>query len=119
VGVDGAALQVAVVSGAGQSVPATWALVPVVVQVTDGAGHAVAGATVSVYQTVEPGAACSGRGRCPAEAVVAQAQSSGVSDVDGMVSVTPLQQSGVAEVTNMVVTVGTQGFVSLALSKGW
>ena len=99
--------------------PATWALVPVVVQVKDGAGHPVAGAVVSVYQTVEPGAACSGRGRCPAEAMVEQAQNSGVSDVDGMVSVTPLQQNGVAEVTNIAMTVGTQGFVSLSLSKGW
>ena len=119
VGVGGAGLQVAVVSGAGQAVAATGALGPVVVQVTDGAGHPVAGAVVSVYQTVEPGAACPGRGRCPAEAVVEQGQSSGVSDVNGLVTVTPLQESGVAEVTNMVVTVGTQGFASLALTKGW
>ncbi len=119
VGVDGAALQVVAVSGAGQSVAANAALGTVEVQVTDGAGHPVAGAVVSVYQTVEPGAACPPRGRCPAEAVLEQAQSSGVSDVNGLVSVTPLQESGVAEVTNMVVTVGTQGFASLALSKGW
>ena len=65
------------------------------------------------------GSGLSGAGRCPAEAVVEQGQSSGVSDVNGLVSVTPMQESGVAEVTNMVVTVGTQGFASLALSKGW
>jgi hypothetical protein len=112
-------LQVTVVSGAGQSVTATGTLAPVVVMVTDAAGHPVAGATVSVYQTVEPGAACPARGRCPAEAVVEQGQTSGVSDADGLLSVTPLQESGVAEVTNIVVTTGTQGFASLALSKGW
>ncbi len=119
VGVGGAGLQATVVSGAGQAVSASGALGPVEVQVTDGAGHPVVGAVVSAYQTVEPGAACPGRGRCPAEAVSEQGQSSVVSDVNGLVSVTPLQESGVAEVTNMVVTVGTQGFASLALTKGW
>ena len=118
-GVDSSSLQVGVVSGAGQSIAASGTLGAVVVQVTDGVGHPVAGAAVEVYQTVEPGVACPAQGRCPAQPVGQKGQSAAVSDADGMVTVTPMQLSGVPEVTNLVVTAGTQGFVSLALSKGW
>jgi hypothetical protein len=119
VGVDAGALQVVVVSGAGQAVAVSGTLGTVVVRVIDEVGNPVAGAAVQVYQAVEPGVACPARGRCPAEAVAEQRQSSTVSDVDGLVSVAPLQESGVAEVTNLVVTAGTQGFASLALTKEW
>ena len=118
-GVDASVLQVGVVSGAGQAVSAGGTLGAVVVQVTDGAGHPVAGAAVEVYQTVEPGVACPALGRCPAQPVGQKGQSAAVSDADGLVTVTPMQLSGVAEVTNLVVTAGMQGFVSLALTKGW
>ena len=79
----------------------------------------VAGSPVQIYQTLEPGAACPSRGRCPSQAVEQQAQSTAASDANGLVSVTPLDQAGIAEVTNIVVTAGTQGFASLALTKGW
>jgi hypothetical protein len=117
--VDPSALQVQVVSGAGQSIPATATLGTVVVQITNLAGHPVAGAAVQIYQTLEPGVACPTRGRCPSQAVEQQAQSAAVSDANGLASVTPLDQADVAEVTNIVVTAGTQGFASLALTKGW
>ena len=118
-GVDASVFQVAVVSGSGQVISAGALLGPVVVQVVDGAGHPIAGATVSVHQTVEPGVVCPVHGRCPAVAVEEQGQSSAVSDANGLVTVVPLQENGVAEVTNLAVTAGTQGFASLSLTKGW
>jgi hypothetical protein len=118
-GVAAADLRVEVVGGAGQAVAVDATLAPVAVQVTDGAGHGVAGAVVRVYQVVEAGVTCAGQGRCPAQAVLDHGQSEFVSDVDGRVSFGPLQRSGQAEVTNLVVTAGTQGFASFTLTKGW
>ncbi len=51
VGVSAAEWQVQVVSGAGQQVSAGAAMQPVVLEVTDAAGHAVMGASVAIYQT--------------------------------------------------------------------
>jgi hypothetical protein len=52
---------VTVASGAGQSVVSGASPVPVVLLVTDGAGHALPGATVNIYQT-----AYAWEGACPA-----------------------------------------------------
>ncbi len=118
-GVAAANLRVEIVGGAAQAVAADSTFGPVTVQVTDGAGHGVAGAVVRVYQVVEAGVVCAGQGRCPAQAVLDRDQSEFVSDVDGRVSFTPLQRSGQAEMTSFVVTAGTQGFGSFTLTKGW
>ncbi len=119
VGVDAAALRLAIVSGAGQSVGVGGTLGPVVLQVTDGAGHPVAGAGVNVYQTVDgAGMGCPDRGRCPVAPVYESSVVQLVSDDDGLVSAAPLQAVGVAETTNVAAAVGTQSFVSLALLAG-
>ncbi len=60
VGVDPSAWQLEIVSGAGQSVNGGTTLGTVVLQVTDGAGHPVAGAPVNVSQTVDGGGGVSG-----------------------------------------------------------
>ncbi|MCU1324360.1 MAG: hypothetical protein JWM43_4009 [Acidobacteriaceae bacterium] len=117
-GVAPEALQAEIVSGAGQALPVDGTFAAVVVRVTDGLGHPVAGAVVEFHQTVVSGAVCAGPGRCPAQAVLLQGTSELVSDVDGFASVRPLQVAG-QEVTNLVVTAGTQGFVLLALTRGW
>ena len=118
-GVDPAALQVQIVSGAGQALPVTAIFGAVIAQITDGAGHPVAAAEVGIHQTLEPGVACPDRGRCPSQPIEQQATSSAVTDANGLVSITPLDQGSIPEVTNIVVTAGTQGFASLALTKGW
>lgn len=119
VGVGADQLQVALVSGAGQTIGATATLGPVTVQVTDSDGNPVLGAAVKVYQTVEPSETCPSHGRCPVVAVAEQGSSQVVTDVNGLATLTPMDEAGVAEVTNMAITVGTQGFASLALTKQW
>jgi hypothetical protein len=107
-----------VVSGAGQSVQYGSMLQPVVMRVTDTAGHALAGATVTVAQTVTAWeGVCPAQGRCPSAPVLASNQTSAVTDASGLVTVTPLQVSGVPQVVNVAFATGTTGFVSMALVK--
>ena len=88
---------------------------PVTFNVTDGAGHAVVKASVTIHQTVSQWTAdCPAQGRCPDAPVYQASVTTGISDANGMVTITPLQMAG-AEVTDVVVTSGTQGFVSLAV----
>lgn len=106
-----------VVSGAGQSVPYAASLMPVVLRVSDRAGHALAGAPVTVAQTVTAWEGVCTTGRCAAAPVLASNTASAVTDASGLVTVMPLQVSGVPQVVNVAVVVGTGGFVSLALVK--
>jgi len=117
-GVDASLWRVGVQSGLGQSVLYTAELAPVVLVVTDVAGHPLLGAAVTVYQTVDAWeGVCAGQGRCAAAPVIASSQSAGVSDASGLVVVTPLQVAGVAEVVNVAAVTGTQGFVGVVLEK--
>jgi len=117
--IDPSAWRLVVVSGAGQSVATSSAFAPVVVQVTDASGNAVAGARVAIYQTVDAaGMPCPTHGPCPIAPVLAASTATAISDADGLVSVTPMRIEGTAEVTNIAVAAGTQGFVSLSLEQG-
>jgi hypothetical protein len=119
VGVDPSALRLTVVSGAGQTIAVAGTFVPVILLVTDGQGDPVAGAAVAVHQTVDAAeSVCPSRGPCPAAPVLGASDTTAVSDVNGLVSVTPLQVEGVAEVTNVAAAAGAQGFVSLSLARG-
>ena len=117
-GVDAADLRIAVVSGAGQSVPPNRTLAPIVLRVIDTANHPVAGAAVAIHQTVDAQQMpCPDRGRCPIPPTVGASVSTLTSDADGLVTVTPMQIPGVAETTNIAAATGTQGFLSLAIQK--
>jgi len=119
VGVDAGAWRLVVDSGSGQTVVSPASFAPVVVMVTDVSGDPVAGSPVAIYQTVNAAAmACPRRGRCPVAPRLTQATSTGISDVNGLVSVTAAQIAGVGEMTNVAVAAGTQGFAAVAISQG-
>jgi hypothetical protein len=85
----------------------------VAVRVVDAAGDAVAGASVTVDQTVTAGALCLGPGRCPAVPVVAAGTSTVASDWNGLLSVVPLGWAGGPAVTHLAFSVGSAGFLTL------
>ncbi|HMF63680.1 MAG TPA: hypothetical protein VK608_06280 [Edaphobacter sp.] len=117
-GVGSSEWQLVLVSGAGQSVPATSTLAPVVLRVIDAASHPIAGAVVAIHQTIDAWQPdCPDRGRCPIPPVYNASTSAITSGADGLITITPLEIAGVPEVTNIVAATGANGFLSLALQK--
>lgn len=119
IGVDPATLAPVILSGAGQSIGSGRSFAPVVVQLTDPAGHPVAGGIATIYQAVDQAQMpCPAHGACPQPAQLASSVTTAVSDVSGHVTVVPLQVSGTPAVTQIAITTGSQGFVSLSLTQG-
>lgn|GEM_PF-496958 len=117
-GIDPSQWMATVTSGTGQSLQAAQTLAPVVLQVTDLAGHPVELASVSVYQTMTAWEGiCPSTGRCPAAPVLTASQTTLTTDSSGNISITPLELPGVASVVHIAAVTGTQGFASLSLSK--
>jgi hypothetical protein len=117
-GISAELWQVAVVSGGNQAASGGASLNPVIAQVTDGAGHSLPGAAVTIGQTVRAfDASCPAEGRCPAGAVLASGAASAVSDANGEVSVTPMVVPGVATETSLAFSAGLQGFATAVVSS--
>jgi hypothetical protein len=116
-GVAATQWMVSATSGAGQSVAINTSLGPVTFLVTDGAGHALPGATVTVDQkSYAWEAPCPSTGPCASAPVLATTQTVEVSDTNGLVQVTPLQVANVPQVVKIAASTGTQGFATAALS---
>ena len=121
-GVSAAAWQVQVVSGAGQQVSAGAAMQPVMLQVTDAAGHAVMGASVAIYQAVTAWQqVCETHGRCPAAAVLNSTMVRVISDAKGMVTIGPdavlTAASGTGSVVQITASAGTQGAATVTVVR--
>ena len=118
IGVDNSQLQIVIVSGEGQSIPATGTLSPVVLRVTDAGSHPVAGALVEIHQTLDAWQPpCPDHGRCPVPAVYGASTTNEISDASGLVAIVPMQIAGVPGVTSIAAAAGPNGFVSLALQQ--
>lgn len=118
IAVDPAAWMVRVESGAGQSVAASGKLAPVVVLVTDSAGHPIESAQITIAQSVDAWqAVCSPTGRCPVTPVLTASRVTAATGADGRFAITPLEVAGMASLVNIAVIAGSNGFVSLSLMK--
>ena len=107
------ALRISIVGGGRQSATGGTPPVQVTAQVTDAEGHSVAGATVTVGQTVRAfDASCPMEGRCPAGAVLASSNIVSISDIDGRVAVAPQVVPGTPTATAMAFSTGTEGFAT-------
>jgi hypothetical protein len=117
-GVTDSAWQIEIASGGQQAAAGGAALNPVAALVTDGAGHQLLGATVTVGQTVRAlDGTCPVEGRCPAAPVLASSTGVYVSDASGTVSVTPLVVAGTATTTAIAFSAGTNGFATAVVSS--
>ena len=98
------------VSGVGQSLLATASPLPVTLQVIDGGGQPLAGATVNFYQQMtawQP--PCPTSGRCAAPLQLGSATSTAVSDMNGLVTLTPMSNAGQAVTIQVLASTGQQG----------
>ena len=110
-GVSASLWQLAIASGGAQKVTNGVALV--VVRVTDGQGHAVAGAPVTIGQTVyADDGSCPATGACPPTPALASEVTVTTSDLLGEVTVQPLGVAGTATRTAMSFASGLQGAVT-------
>ncbi len=117
-GVDASLWRVNAASGAAQSVPEGQALSHVVLAITDAAGHALEQAPVQVNQRVLAWQVdCSVDGRCPAQAVLGSTQATATSDESGIVTVVPLEVASVPQAVQVAASTGTQGFLTVTLTK--
>jgi hypothetical protein len=108
---------IAVSSGGGQGVVVGVAPSAVVFLVTDGAGHALPGATVNVYQTAYAWeGVCGLRGACASAPVLKATRSAAVSDGNGLVQVTPMVVPGVPQVVRIAAATGTKGFATASVT---
>ncbi|MEK6399064.1 MAG: hypothetical protein V4734_13330, partial [Terriglobus sp.] len=117
IGVIAADLRMAVVNGGAQSIRMGDSLANVVLRVVDTGGHPVAGASVSVYQVVTGWQPPCTTGRCATAPMYGKATSTAMSDDDGLITVIPLQYASTAEVTKITASVGTQGAITVTLTK--
>ncbi len=104
------------VSGVGQSLTAGGTVVPVVLEVIDGVGHPMAGATVGLYQRVtawQP--PCPADGRCPAVPVIATVSTTLTSDANGLVTLTPYDAQGQAVNISILASVGQAGTLQTSI----
>ena len=107
---------IGVSSAGGQSVALGGTAAAVKLLVTDGAGHALPGATVNVYQTAYAWeGACALKGVCASAPVLMTGKSTAVSNASGMVSVTPIEGPGAAQMVKIAAATGTRGL----RRRGW
>lgn len=117
-GISESDLRLAVVSGNLQSVDASATFSPVVFLVTDPSGHPVAGAAVTIHQTLALWSLpCPPQGRCPIAPIYSSSVTTLITGLDGTVTLTPLELAHTPEVTRIAAVAGTQGFVPLTLQK--
>ncbi|HTH52661.1 MAG TPA: hypothetical protein VL495_01845 [Edaphobacter sp.] len=117
-GVSESDLRLAIVSGDHQSIDASTSFSPVVLLATDPAGHPIAGAAITIHQTVEPWSPpCSAQGRCPIAPIFNSSVTTLITSLDGTATLTPLDLAQAPEITRIAAVAGTQGFIASSLQR--
>ena len=120
-GVSPSSFQLGVLGGSGQTVTGGALYAPMVLEITDSAGHPVSGAAATVGQTVTALAApCPAQGRCPTATVLASEVTVVATDLNGRVTIQPLQSNsaaGISSQTKIQCSSGLHGSATVVLNS--
>ena len=120
-GVSPSIFQLGVLGGSGQTVTGGTLYAPIVIEITDSAGHPISGAAATVGQTVTALAApCPAQGRCPTATVLASEVTVVTSDLNGRVTIQPLQPTsaaGMSSQTQIQCSSGLYGSATVVLNS--
>ncbi|MGH9585416.1 MAG: IPT/TIG domain-containing protein, partial [Acidobacteriaceae bacterium] len=106
------------IAGVSQNFAAGQAFQPVTLEVTDPAGHPVAGAIVTFYETLDGWTPiCSAQAFCPPAPLLQQEQVQATSDADGMVVLNPIVSSDRAVRLYITAVTGTTALLNFELEQ--
>lgn len=106
------------IAGISQNVAAGQSFMPVTLEVTDSAGHPLAGAVVTFYETLDGWTQpCSAGATCPPAPLLQQVAVTAASGADGMVVLDPLDSSGRAVRLYITAVTGTSALLNFELER--
>lgn len=110
--------QLTPISGIAQNIPAGQPFSPIVLQVTDATGNPLAGAIVTLYQTLDAWTpACSPEAVCPPAPLIGQQTVQLTSGADGAVTLNPLSGSGQPVRLYITAVTGSSAMLNFALTQ--
>ncbi len=116
--VDPSAAGLIAISGTTQILAVGDPLASVVLQVVDSAGHAMAGARVTLYETLRQWTPpCPAQGSCPAAPVLATQTVQATSDSGGLVTLNPLTDGTVATRLDVLAVTGNTATVAISIDR--
>jgi hypothetical protein len=117
-GVDPSVAKLIAVSGTNQTLGPSDLLAPAILQVTDSAGHPMAGGVVTFYETLRQWTPpCSGEGTCPVAPVLQRQTVEVLSSAAGLVSLTPLTDGIVPTQLEVLAVVGDTATLTIAIER--
>ncbi|HUY80182.1 MAG TPA: IPT/TIG domain-containing protein [Acidobacteriaceae bacterium] len=118
VSVAPATAQLSPISGIAQNIPVGQPFSPVVLQVTDSFGNPLAGAIVTVYETLDAWTpACSAQATCPPAPLIQQQTLQLTSGADGTVTLNPISASGQPDRLHITAVTGSSAMLNFVLTQ--
>jgi hypothetical protein len=118
VSVDPSTAQLTPIAGISQNIPPTQPFAPVVLQVTDALGNPLAGAVVTVYETLDAWTpACAAQSACPPAPLIQQQSLQLISASDGTVTLNPIAASGQPDRLYITAVTGSSAMLNFVLTQ--
>ena len=110
--------QLTPIAGIAQNIPSTQPFAPIVLQVTDPLGNPLAGAIVTIYETLDAWTpACAAQAACPPAPLIQQQSQQLISAADGTVTFNPIAASGQPDRLFITAVTGSSAILNFGLTQ--